>query len=79
MADTVWTSTRSTRREMRGLVPATRASGTSAVAAAATSAAWLGQSTSTLSAATTSATSMITATAQPTSCSRWRARPVDRW
>ena len=33
VADTVWTSTRSTRRAMRVLVPAARASGTSAVAA----------------------------------------------
>ena len=30
-------------------------------------------------AATTSATSTITATAQPTSCRRCRARPEDRW
>ena len=35
VADTVCTSTRSTRREIRGLVPAASASGTRAVAAAA--------------------------------------------
>ena len=53
--------------------------GLTGLAMAATSAAWLGQSTSTWSAATTRATSTITATAQPTSCSRWRASPVERW
>ncbi len=79
VADTVCTRTRSTRREIRALVPAASASGTRPVAAAATAAAWLGQSTSRFSAATTSATSRITATAQPTSCRRCRARPEDRW
>jgi len=78
VADTVCTSTRSTFREMRALVPATMASGTRAVAPAAISAAWAGQSTRTRSAATTRATSATMATAQPSSCNRLRSMPRER-